>query len=162
MSTSVTFSIDDLEQTAHVGACLAKAIAPHWESGVILYLSGDLGAGKTTLSRYILRTLGHQGNVKSPTYTLVEPYELEAGNVYHFDLYRLADPEELEFMGVRDYFGEKCICLIEWAEKGANYLASADLAITLELGEKRSCTIGATSKRGETIVEVCRRNKELA
>jgi len=162
MSKSVTYSIDSLDNTAEVGAGIADAIRPHWQKGVTLYLSGDLGAGKTTLSRYILRRLGHEGNVKSPTYTLVEPYELAQGNVYHFDLYRLSDPEELEFMGVRDYFGSECICLIEWAEKGASHLALADLEITLELGEKRSCTIKASSELGETIVDKCRHNKELA
>ena len=119
-------------------------------------LVGNNGAGKTTLTRFILRALGHNGNVKSPTYTLVEPYTLAQGNVFHFDLYRLADPEELEFMGIRDYFGKDCLCIVEWAEKGMSYLASADIEITLELSDVRACIIRATSAAGETIVQTCR------
>ena len=138
-----------------LGGDIARAL----EGRGIVYLEGDLGMGKTTLSRGIIRALGQQGPVKSPTYTLVEPYELGEVNVYHFDLYRLANPEELEFLGVRDYFDGENLCLIEWPAKGRGVLPTADLTITIGAeGEGRRLTLVGQTTHGEL---TCRRIQQM-
>lgn len=121
---------------------LGGKIARQFPKGGIVLLNGDLGAGKTTLVRGLLRSLGFEGTVKSPTYTLVEPYQINDRTIYHFDLYRLGDPEELEYMGGRDYWDSDALCLIEWPEKAHNYLPEADLQLTiLHKGEQRRVII---------------------
>lgn len=119
----------DADAQESLGRELAAALGGR---GVV-YLEGELGAGKTTLTRGILRGYGHSGAVKSPTYTLVEPYELAAATVYHFDLYRLTDPEELELMGMRDYCRADTLAVIEWPERGHPFLPPADLIITIRV-----------------------------
>ena len=121
--------------TLNFGAHLAKWLP---KKGII-FLHGPLGAGKTTLVRGLLKANGHQGNTKSPTYTLVEPYQVGDRHFYHFDLYRLSDAEELEYMGIRDYVEENSLCLIEWPEKAIEFLPKADMTLTLSYeGEQRS------------------------
>lgn len=146
----------DETATEAFGRALAQATQvepPRTKSlGGRVYLRGDLGAGKTTLTRGVLRGYGHLGAVKSPTYTLVEPYEEPEFNIYHFDLYRLADPEEVEFLGVFDYFDETNLCLIEWAERGVGYLPPPDIEITLSIqGKGRLVSWQSRSAHGERI-----------
>lgn len=122
-------------------------------SAGIIFLEGDLGTGKTTLCRGILRARGHQGAVKSPTFTLVEPYDFDSGPVFHFDLYRLVDSEELEYMGIRDYFQPANLCLVEWPEKGAGFLPDPDLWVSIRVeGTGRTVVIMPPSDHGQRVL----------
>ncbi|MBF4556930.1 tRNA (adenosine(37)-N6)-threonylcarbamoyltransferase complex ATPase subunit type 1 TsaE [Pseudomonas sp. p50] len=144
--SEVTLYLADEEAMTAFGARIAKTTEGHG----LIFLEGDLGAGKTTLSRGIIRGLGHVGAVKSPTFTLVEPYEIGDIRAFHFDLYRLVDPEELEYLGIRDYFEDDALCLIEWPRKGAGFLPKPDLTITISPQDSgRSLQIVSQSSRGE-------------
>ena len=133
---------------------IAARLAQHASAGLVIYLRGTLGAGKTSFARGFLRGLGYHGVVKSPTYTLVEPYSFDNGiQCYHFDLYRLAEAEELEFTGARDYFNSASICLVEWPEKASAYLAAADIDCLLEYHPQgRKLTLTACSAKGEQLM----------
>ena len=139
---------------AAITAVLAQQRATEMpDQALLIALQGDLGVGKTTLSRGILTGLGHIGPVKSPTYTLVEPYELSLGTVCHFDFYRLIDAEELEYMGFQDYLVGSRLCLIEWPERGAGFMPEADLLIEIiQQGDGRLLTLGGASERAARII----------
>lgn len=122
--------------------------------GLAVWLRGDLGAGKTTLVRGLLHGLGHAGKVKSPTYTLVEPYVISGLYLYHFDLYRFADPEEWDAAGFRDYFNQQSVCLVEWPQRAGDLLPPADLEISLEPhGDGRSARLHAGTEHGRRCLE---------
>jgi len=137
---------------------LAASIAENTPPGTVIFLQGNLGTGKTTLVRGFLQSLGFKGNVKSPTYTLVEPYLIDNKEIYHFDLYRLGSPDELEYAGGRDYFDGQAICLIEWPEKAEGYLPQADLRCELSYknlaGEQgRDCILSGNTDKGLAIIQ---------
>ncbi|MDH5472864.1 MAG: tRNA (adenosine(37)-N6)-threonylcarbamoyltransferase complex ATPase subunit type 1 TsaE [Gammaproteobacteria bacterium] len=132
---------------------LAAQIARLSPPGMVIFLQGDLGTGKTTFVRGFIQALGYQGVVKSPTYTLVEPYVINNRSIYHFDLYRLADPEELEYAGGRDYFTRQAICLLEWPEKAEGYLPQPDLILHLSYRDSgRDVLIESGSDQGERLL----------
>ena len=122
-------TLNSAEDTAALGAAVARALSDR--AGAVVYLQGPLGAGKTTLARGLLRALGVQGAIRSPTYTLLEPYDIGGRSLVHLDLYRLNDERELEPLGLRDYPPERCWWLIEWPERGGARLPPADLVVML-------------------------------
>ena len=129
--------------------------------GGCVYLSGELGAGKTTLVRGLMRAYGYTGAVKSPTYSLVEPYEFPTYNIYHFDLYRLSAEGEVEYLGVTDYFQPQNLCLFEWPERGGTAIPAPDMEIRILIADNgRQLQWQAKSPRGyeiaERLVQLCR------
>lgn len=123
--------LPDTDATEQFGAELYRSLS----SKTVVFLHGQLGAGKTTLVRGYLRAAGYSGTVKSPTYNLVEEYSIGGRKIFHFDLYRLNDPEELEYIGISDYFNQAEVCFIEWPDKGAGFLPAPDVEITLTVHE---------------------------
>ncbi len=135
--------LKDTEATEQFGAKLWAELPEK----CLIFLHGDLGAGKTTLVRGFLRAAGYAGAVKSPTYTLVEEYTIAGRKIFHFDLYRVADPEELEWIGIRDYFDQDCVCFIEWPDMGKGFLPKPDQVIKLAVdGLGRSVELCAISR----------------
>ncbi|HEX4944985.1 MAG TPA: tRNA (adenosine(37)-N6)-threonylcarbamoyltransferase complex ATPase subunit type 1 TsaE [Usitatibacteraceae bacterium] len=148
-----TYPLPDENATLALGA----ALAPHMAPGLVLALRGELGAGKTTFVRGLLRALGYAGRVKSPTYTLVEVYEVSRLNFYHFDFYRFKDPSEWIDAGFRDLFNGRGVCLIEWPERARGQLPPADLDILLEWAEPgRRATLASASPAGERLLAALR------
>ncbi|WP_223670887.1 tRNA (adenosine(37)-N6)-threonylcarbamoyltransferase complex ATPase subunit type 1 TsaE [Kangiella shandongensis] len=140
--THLSVVLEAEADTVALGRALSKAISAPF----VIYLYGELGAGKTTLVRGLLQGFGHSGAVKSPTYTLVEPYEFDSLNVYHFDLYRLSDPEELEFIGIREYQDDDSLLIFEWPDKGEGMIPEADLIASLTYdGEARLAGLQLTA-----------------
>jgi tRNA threonylcarbamoyladenosine biosynthesis protein TsaE len=150
--------IGEEKMMAFAGQC-AAVFADAAIAGGLIFLEGDLGAGKTTFSRGLMRGFGYTGPVKSPTYTLVETYDVLATQktvekipltVCHFDLYRVADPEELEFMGIRDYLEGAHLCLMEWADKGSGFLPAADLVLSIaDIEDGRQVTWQSGTEKGQ-------------
>jgi tRNA threonylcarbamoyladenosine biosynthesis protein TsaE len=149
VSASLEIALPEADAQIAFGIQLGR----HMPSRLVIYLEGELGTGKTTLVRGILRGLGHHGSVRSPTYTLIEPYELPEARVYHLDLYRLSDPEELEYLGLRDLSGEDALLLVEWPERGMGALAAPDLTVRIRYGvEGRHLTLEASSGEGAVVI----------
>lgn len=149
-----TYYLNEETDTRALGESIARTLV----NGLKIYLHGDLGAGKTTLTRAILKAAGHTGKVKSPTYTLVEPYVIELNgrpiDFFHFDLYRMGSPEEFSEAGFREHFSENSICIIEWAEKADTELPLPDLTISLDVaGDGRAACLTASSDKGGYCLE---------
>jgi tRNA threonylcarbamoyladenosine biosynthesis protein TsaE len=140
--------LEDEEATLAAGAVLARLLEGHG----LVTLQANLGGGKTTLSRGLIQAMGHRGAVKSPTYTLVESYDLGPWRVLHYDLYRLSDPEELAFLGMRDFLDADTLTLVEWPERAGNFLPTPDLALELQVeGRGRRLSWQGRSARGQTL-----------
>lgn len=154
--TRIAVRLADEAATLRFGRQLARATfaapGPPATAGGMIYLHGELGAGKTTLARGLLRGYGHQGPVKSPTYTLLEPYESAGLRIYHFDLYRLADPREVEYLGAEECFGPGNLCVVEWPERGGDALPAPDLRVRLAAADAgRALDCRGESEKGRAM-----------
>jgi tRNA threonylcarbamoyladenosine biosynthesis protein TsaE len=146
--------LTDAEATEALGEALARPLADASRcAAIVVHLEGPLGAGKTTLVRGLLRGLGHTGRVRSPTFTLLEPYELSPCNVSHLDLFRLSDPAELDYLGLADLLTPRSLLLVEWAERGGERLPGPDLSVSLDYaGDGREAMLGAHSPSGGEVL----------
>jgi tRNA threonylcarbamoyladenosine biosynthesis protein TsaE len=150
MLATLAQHLPDEAATLALGARLAQVLTP----GLVVHLSGDLGAGKTTIARGVLAALGHRGKVKSPTYTLVEVYSLSSIDLYHFDFFRLRNPDEWQDAGFRDHFDTRAVCLVEWPERAQPHAPPADLRVGLTPAAEggRDAVLAALSERGSTCI----------
>ncbi|MCU0990190.1 MAG: tRNA (adenosine(37)-N6)-threonylcarbamoyltransferase complex ATPase subunit type 1 TsaE [Xanthomonadales bacterium] len=146
---TAVFPLPDEAATQRLGQILAPAVRP----GMVIYLEGDLGAGKTTLVRALIQALGHQGPVRSPTYSLVEVYVVSSLYLYHFDFYRFESPEEFLDAGLDEYFSDNTVCLVEWPERALGYVPAPDLRLRLEhAGSGRFLEAVAESQEGQQCI----------
>lgn len=149
----------DEAATVACGEQLGRLLQTRFEGNALVFLRGDLGAGKTTLVRGVLRSLGHSGAVKSPTYTLLEPYACNGQDAYHFDLYRVNDPHELAFVGFDEVLDGPGLKLVEWADKALDWLPLADVEVTLEVPRAVSHGAGETNPGREIHVQINANNE---
>lgn len=150
MTEPISLFLENEQATLGLGGRLADGLAP----GMLVALHGSLGAGKTTLARGVLRGLGFEGHVKSPTYALVELYKVSRLDLYHFDFYRFTDPEELIDSGLQEAFNETNVCIVEWAEKAGNLLPTADVDVTLAMTDgARSALLKAQTEKGRRCLQ---------
>ncbi len=133
MSETEVQLLPDEAATVAAGAALGRRLKAQYGGNALVFLLGDLGAGKTTFARGVIQSFGHTGAVKSPTYTLLEPYELGTGRVYHFDLYRVNDPQELEFVGIDEIIDNPGVKLFEWPQRAAGWLPPPDVRVQLSV-----------------------------
>jgi tRNA threonylcarbamoyladenosine biosynthesis protein TsaE len=146
----LTLEAVDEQAQERIGGALAECLPA---GACVVYLEGNLGAGKTTLVRGLLRALGHGGAVKSPTYTLMEPYSVGGRDIHHLDLYRVADAGELEYLGIRDLLGRAAVLLVEWPERGRGELPAADLVVHIDYqGRGRRLTLSGATDTGRAML----------
>lgn len=147
-------NLPDVSATAALGTALARAVEATRPVTAVLYLDGELGAGKTTLTRALLAGLGHPGRVPSPTYTLVEPYTVSGYRVLHVDLYRISDPGEVDYLGLKEELGPGSLLIVEWPHRADGHLPAADLELLLTLeGEGRGVRLRAVSPAGQALLD---------
>ena len=152
------FHLADTDATEQFGA----ALLPYLQEKSLIFLHGELGAGKTTLVRGLLRRAGITGAIKSPTYAVIEEYSASNRKIFHFDLYRLADPQELEWIGIDDYLAQSALCLIEWPSKGKGVLPEADIHITLNhQNDGRLAQISGINFSNNFLTGTCKNNNIL-
>ncbi len=161
--SEINLNLVDADATEALGSALAQAFPGAAQGSAVLYLSGELGAGKTTAARSLLRALGVTGLIRSPTFTLVETYRLDAVSCVHVDLYRLQGPVEVDELGLRDFLNPDCLLLIEWAEKGGGALPAADVELMLEYAAKgRSARLRARTECGNNWLHNLRYDTRLS